>query len=367
MINLYSYILLSLIIFLSSCGNSQALKLTAGESSSDTRIAWENMPQVRSVAFIGADKAWLVTEKDGELWRTEDGGKSWSKCSGKVVGGMFRTVSFIDSQRGLAVNYEGQVWRTGDGGQSWTFISHPKGGEDNEPSFLPQQMFFVDESHGWLIDAYAIWRTKDGGNEWTRSLSLSDKVENKIWQPTRISFVNRDIGWMSATGGIVHRTRDGGKTWKSQKLIPGIADARDVFFINERVGWFTGFVSSTDPQSETRIYRSNDGGESWKQIPIADNKTYVESVCFLNGKEGWAVGRVWKKAGDMRGIILHTEDGGENWQEIQVGENELFFDRMYFVHSQYGWLFARDNVYRTQDGGKTWNIVLKLPPIKVKG
>jgi photosystem II stability/assembly factor-like uncharacterized protein len=369
MIHLSSYILLSFIIFLSGCGNSQAFKLTVSESSSDSRIMWEYMPQVKSVAFFGADKAWFVTEKDGDLWCTEDGGKSWNKRSGKLVGGMFRAVSFIDSQRGLAVNYGGQIWRTSDSGQSWTLISHPKGGEDNEPSFLPQEIFFVDESHGWLVDAFAIWRTDDGGNTWNRSLSLSNKVENEIWQPTKISFVNSNAGWMSATGGIVHRTKDGGQTWKSQKLIPGNADARDVFFISERVGWLTGFVSSTDPQSGTRLYRSDDGGESWKQIPIADNKTYIESICFISELKGWAVGRVSEKVGDIRsmsGIVLHTFDGGKTWQKITVGENELFFDRMYFVDSQYGWLFARDNAYRTQDGGKSWNITLKLPPIKVK-
>lgn len=374
MINLLPYILLSAVIILSGCVKSQALKPATSEVKIDEGDGWGFRPQVGSAAFIGADDAWLVTENEGELWRTEDGGKSWDKLPGKVVGGRFMAVNFIDPQQGWAANDEGQIWRTSDGGKTWEFISHPKDDEDNEPPFLSHQMYFIDESHGWLIDAFSLWRTDDGGHNWQLSLSQSNKVQNETWQPTRISFVNRKAGWMSATGGIVHRTRDGGKTWQSQKLISG-ADETDVFFINERVGWLTGFVSSSEPQPGTRLYRSNDGGERWKQIQINDKNTPINSVCFINEREGWALGRggsqavdmrgVIRRVGEMRGVILHTNDGGKSWQEIRIGEKELFFDRIYFVDSHHGWLLASHNVYRTQDGGKSWNTVLKLSPMKI--
>jgi photosystem II stability/assembly factor-like uncharacterized protein len=43
--------------------------------------------------------------------------------------------------------------------------------------------------------------------------------------------------------------------------------------------------------------------------------------------------------------------------------SEPDFNQIHFTDKQYGWLFARDNVYRTEDSGKTWQIVLNLPPI----
>jgi len=357
---------LSTAILSSACEGSQPPKLPATESANSETTPESNIAQVTSAAFIGANHAWLVDSRGGQLWRTTDAGKSWEKVSGKIIGGKFWAVTFIDSQRGWAANFEGQIWRTYDGGTTWRFISQPRDGVDNEPPFLSHQISFVDETHGWLIDAFGIWRTEDGGSSWKRTLSLMNTVENSIWQPTRISFVNLNFGWMSATGGIIHNTRDGGRTWQSRKLIPGASDATDVLFINERVGWLTGFVSSTELQSGTRLFRSDDGGETWKLVPIAESDTYIESVWFTNENQGWAVGRAWKMNVGNRGIILHTNNGGKTWQEQVVGQNEAHFDRMYFVDSEHGWLFAENNIYRTQNAGISWNSVLKVVPMKIR-
>jgi photosystem II stability/assembly factor-like uncharacterized protein len=359
MINLLMLVLLSTTILSSACETNSALTPNKTPSSEESNIA-----QVRSFAFIGPNNAWLVDSRSGQLWRTTDDGRSWDKVSGDKVGGRFWAVTFIDSQRGWAANFEGRIWRTSDGGTNWTLISQPKGGEDNQPPFLPHQFSFVDETHGWLIDAFAIWRTDDGGTTWIHTLSLMTKVEDHIWQPTRISFINRNVGWMSATGGIVHRTKDGGWTWQSRKLIPGESDATDVLFI-DHIGWLTGFVSSTEPQSGTRLYRTDDGGETWQLVPLVDNDTYVNSVWFANEKRGWAVGRASRMNERNRGIILRTDDGGKTWKENMVGQNEEFFDRMYFVDSEHGWLFAENNIYRTQDGGKSWTSVLKIVPMRI--
>ena len=335
------------------------------DSSQDADIAPGTIPQIRSAAFVGKDQAWLVTwEKYGELWRTEDGGKTWGRLSGKAVGGVFCGISFIDSQRGWAGNFEGQIWHTNDGGKSWTFLSQPLGDKDHDSLTCPQQILFVDEQNGWVIGNFSLWRTVDGGKNWTLSLSMG-RVENVLWQPSHISFSGRNVGLMSATGGIVHRTKDGGLTWHSQKLVPGESDATDALFINERVGWLTGFVSSTEAHPGTRLYRTEDGGDSWHQVPIGDEQTYIDSVCFLNEKSGWAVGRAWKGIGDNNGVVLHSDDGGDSWREIRVGANESYFDRMTFLDSQHGWLFGEKNIYRTADGGKSWNTVLRVTPRRI--
>src|SRR5258705_8643067 len=351
-------------LFLSGHDRAQ-LTSKVSDSSVDESVVPGSIPQVRSAAFVGKDNAWLVTwEKFGELWRTEDGGKSWDKISGKAVGGLFCGVSFIDAQRGWAGNFDGQIWRTTDGGSSWVLLSRPQGDDNHDSLICPQQVSFMDEYHGWVIGAFSIWRTDDGGRSWIPSLSMG-KVENVLWQPTHISLASQNVGLVSASGGIVHRTSDGGRTWQSQKLIPGASDATDVLFINERTSWLTGFVSSTEAQPGTRLYRSDDSGESWRPVQIADDHTYIHSVCFKSANEGWAVGRVWIKPGGMRGIILHTKDGGKSWQETPVGDRELTFDRMFFVDSQHGWLLGSNNIYRTQDGGNSWKVVLKVTPMRI--
>ena len=319
-----------------------------------------SIPQVQSTAFFGKDTAWLVTLETGDLWRTEDGGKKWDRLSGKAVGGQFCGISFIDADRGWAGNVTGQIWQTRDGGKSWRFLSQPSGDKDLDFINCPKQISFVDEQNGWVIGNSSIWRTVDGGKTWTVGLRTG-RVENVLWLPSRISFASRNVGLVSGFGGVVHRTTDGGLTWQSQKLVPGEADATDVIFIDERVGWLTGFVSSSQAHPGTRLYRTEDSGETWRQVPIGDEDTYVHSVCFLNEKLGWAVGNVLR--GGKSAIVLRTTDGGESWQEIHVGENESYFDRLTFLDSQHGWLLGEHNIYRTEDGGKSWNSVVRVAPI----
>jgi photosystem II stability/assembly factor-like uncharacterized protein len=355
-------LLLVTTLLLAGCNAGETIKPGPSYGSAAMGIYWEAIPQVKTVAFSGPERAWLVTEKDGELWRTEDGGSNWNKLSGEVIGGKFMAVSFIDSRHGWAANYEGQVWRTEDGGQTWAFLSHPRGGEhnDNEPFFLPQQMLFVDESRGWLIDAFAVWRTEDGGLSWEVSLSSNDTPEFKTWQPTEIVFINSDVGWVSGTDGSVHSTKDGGKTWRSKAVGWGTT-LDSISFVDERTGWLGGTPAGD-------IYRSDNGGDSWsKQSPRIGGLKYagIYGVHFLNRSEGWAVGRNWADGGEgYKSAVLHTRDGGQNWQDVSVGETEPFFDRIHFVDARCGWLFSRDNVYRTQDGGQSWQVVLKFTPIK---
>ena len=342
--------------------SGRMLALIDRVSTPTDNVTQASIPQVQSSAFVGKDLAWLVTSEGGELWRTEDGGKHWERLSGNAVGGPFCGISFIDADHGWAGNVKGQIWQTSDGGKSWTFLSQPSGDKYDDYLNCPKQISFVDEQNGWLIGNFSIWRTVDGGKTWTVSLR-TDLVENFHWQPSRISFASRNVGLMSGFGGVVHRTMDGGLTWQSQKLVPGEADATDVLLMNERLGWLTGFVSSSQAHPGTRLYRTEDSGETWHQVPIADEQTFVRSVCFLNEKLGWAVGGEF--SGGRRGIVLRTDDGGETWQEIHVGEDESYFERMTFVDSQHGWLFGENNLYRTEDGGKSWTSILRVTPMRI--
>jgi photosystem II stability/assembly factor-like uncharacterized protein len=87
----------------------------------------------------------------------------------------------------------------------------------------------------------------------------------------------------------------------------------------------------------------------------------------MNDNEGWAAGKKIPKEAKQasierrvgQGLLLHTMDGGKSWSEVFVKDKELFFHRIYFANTQYGWLFSRDRVYRTNDNGKTWYVVLE--------
>jgi photosystem II stability/assembly factor-like uncharacterized protein len=347
------YILLSSIIVLNNCGGKEQ---SASVVDTDMPVLWENLPQIKSASFDGPDRAWLITIK-GKLLHTKDGGYNWSNQSQPPIGKL-EVVSFIDSLRGWAVNESGQVWHSGDGGQSWEAIGNVVSGD--ERLYLPEQLIFLDELHGWIIDSFSVWCTGDGGTTWKRCLTSKNTTPANNCQPINGVFISLAMGWVTCTDGIVYRTSDGGNSWHSQVVDSTRTSFWSVHFINTHTGWVNGWPDGG-------IYRTDDGGRIWHKQLNTDEEIYINSVYFMNGDDGWAVG--WKGSDnpneDKRtGVILHTTNGGGKWQPVEVGGDAPFFSRIYFSDMQHGWLFARDDVYRSEDGGKTWRISLRLPPSK---
>lgn len=314
-------------------------------------------PQITGASFVGSDRAWLTTFVDGGILRTEDGAKTWVKAGIERV--RIDQVAFIDEQRGWAVSGEGKIWRTVNAGRTWTGI----GGIESSTEahyVIAHQMYFADETHGWIVDAFSVWCTADGGVTWNRCFSQQSSEGAQGW-PQRYFYISARVGLIAASNGEFYRTRDAGQTWQ-RKRISGGTDLTAVYFVDEKTGWLAGSPGGG-------IYHTSDGGDTW-QLQLAETRTNnvaVDSVHFINKQEGWAVGRLWPvdiSHDEMRGLVLQTWDGGQTWKEVEVGENELFYVQVHFTDSGHGWVTSRDNVYRTEDGGKSWSKVLSLPPIK---
>lgn len=326
-----------------SAGINQGQK-GGGDSSSKTST--EAMSRFVSVSVRGKDNLWAVV--GGDLVFTADGGNFWVTVPASTLK-RFAAVGFATALLGWAINVDGQLWQTSDGGRTWTLSSKPE--SKGESLYMPRQIFFVDEQHGWITDAFSIWRTEDGGKSWERTLSTSD-LNQGPWQPSHLEFLNSMQGWVACSYGVVHRTTDGGRTWQTQNLTSGKADLRDVLFVDTNTGWVGG---------PGCLFRSDDGGRNWKrQLDIHGE---VNSVYFKDRNEGWVVGRESDPASHIgRPLMLQTSDGGENWRPSKVDE-ETFFDRIYLTDAQHGWLTSRDKIYRTEDGGQSWRIVLQLPSV----
>ena len=161
---------------------------------------------------------------------------------------------------------------------------------------------------------------------------------------------------MSGTGGAFYRTQDGGITWEGDTTGLEDKDLGKANFLNSLVGWIA--ASPNDG-----IYHTEDGGKTWSLLEDPGRLFQLNSVQFTSRTEGWAAGNEGETGQHKRKpIVLHTTDGGKNWDRVKVAEDEPFVQELYFTNSTNGWLLSRDNVYRTADGGKTWGIVLRLPP-----
>jgi photosystem II stability/assembly factor-like uncharacterized protein len=321
-----------------------------------------NIPQIRSPSFHGPGKASVVIEQTRELRITVDGGLTWREIPGTAVGGRFECATFLDDYRGWAVNARGQVFTTDSGGLKWKMLSElgrPSGGF----TFISgNQIEFVNESDGWIMEALSIWRTSDGGVTWRETLNM--RTEGVRGQPTHMHPIDSNTLVCSASQEQVYITRDAGTNWQIETLESKNTDFTDVFFVDASQGWIGGYVGG---RLDTPVFfKTTDGGISWERAALMEDGIALPSICFLNATEGWVAGqRKDKKNGavENEGVLLHTTDGGKHWVSIQLAQKDPSFKLVRFTDTTHGWLVARDNLYGTSDGGGTWRPLLILQPV----
>jgi photosystem II stability/assembly factor-like uncharacterized protein len=126
-----------------------------------------------------------------------DKGASWSRRDFKEDA-MFNTVQFVDGANGFITGEFGALYRTTDGGATWS--AAPPIPND----FYPYAALFVSPLEGYVAGlAGAMLRTRDGGASW-------DKLENPAALP-QFGLARHDGAiWSVGQGGSLQRL-DGGR------------------------------------------------------------------------------------------------------------------------------------------------------------
>lgn len=130
--------------------------------------------------------------------RTEDGGQTWRDVTPpETQNGFGGTGFFLDGERAWAAynenegwpGYRGLVWRTTDGGETWT------SSDDTDPSGeaeLVDYIYFIDDRHGCLQNRVIysmgsgkvdIYRTSDGGASWRLEASSGEGPNTSVDRP----------------------------------------------------------------------------------------------------------------------------------------------------------------------------------------
>lgn len=133
------------------------------------------------------------------------------------------------------------------------------------------------------------------------------------------------------------------------------------------------------------VYKSTDGGKSWKNMGLKNSEHIAKIIVDPRDSDVVyvaAYGPLWSDGGD-RGVYK-TTDGGENWEQIhfisdQTGTCDLIMDPsnpdvLYeAVHQRRRHVFTyigggpESSIYKTTDGGETWNESISGMPAKKLG
>jgi photosystem II stability/assembly factor-like uncharacterized protein len=333
-----------------SCGKAQILEK---EANSTKNTSEAQIIGIRDVQTNEPNSVWLVNVQ-GEILYTTDKGGSWVKIKDNNIKDV-EHLFLLNKVKVWAVTSQGTLYVSKDNGNSWEYLAHLNYSDQSIVGPI-LDLSFVDGLHGWILDPFSIWRTEDGGKSWQKFHPGTKR--NKIVEHFfAMQFIDDKVGWITALGGTVYSTIDGGKTWQDYKVTPTNNDVRALYFVDEKNGWvFCG--------SNGELFHTQDSGKTWQLQSTPYQNINIKSINFINKSEGWAVGSQTIKGintpYETHGLILHTTDGGMNWQKMEIEKKEKFYAGVYFNNLEQGWLFSSNNIYHTDDIGKTWNQVALL-------
>ncbi len=123
------------------------------------------------------------------VFKTEDGGETWTHFTPAIGGGMEATVIFTDPATGFLRLRQGNIFATTDGGESWRGV----------PGTLGPLVRFADPEVGWSFHYRKFSYSTDAGKRWTSR-------EVQFPQPVQaFSLPNRSLAYVAGDHGMIYR------------------------------------------------------------------------------------------------------------------------------------------------------------------
>jgi len=181
-----------------------------------------------------------------------------------------------------------------------------------------------------------------------------------------LQMLDASNGW-AIGNGIIMRTIDGGSTWYD--VTPAGTSSLDVpsgrFFMDTSNAWVA--ISGTSPTTGT-LYHTTDGGSTWSTSSIPFSGA---SFQFVDTSDGWALVGLGGAMSHEAVAIFRTNDGGNSWNQVFIDDPTVSgsSDSLPFVGDKNGIVAIDGNqgwvtgaqpssdfiyVYISQDGGTTW-------------
>jgi len=216
-------------------------------------------------------------DKGSILLKTIDGGETWTKS---FFPGYTRILSlrFFDALNGIALiktpdlpnSRDEYLGRTTDGGITWMLMHLEINPAYDKFFFLGNIVFIAGENQ-------RIFRSKDQGRTWE---TISTPIESNHYI-RNLYFYNESIGYIDGVTSL-YKTTDGGVKWTKANF--PFSNFGTLHFYSENEGFNVEAVSAYQggdfPAFLGSIcYETTDGGESWTKSSL-DKSLYFGLTCF---------------------------------------------------------------------------------------
>lgn len=307
--------------------------------TTDAGANWTRVYGDSANDIVWLDSTTAIATVGSTIVRSLNSGVTWTVISAGITTGLLQ-MTRVDANTLAGVSAKGDIWRSTDLGLSWTQVFDGLGDLPVEWSIQ-----FSDAQHGWVTGQTGfVIKTEDGGLTWSQ---VSNGTGKQVY---KISMFDNQRGLAAAENGYIFRTTDGGKKWNVLKVeVTGQVFLRDESLKSVcTVG--SNFAAVAGPGGT--VFKSLDGGQTWQNIgyPKLPSDYFIDDVKFITPSEGWITGIDFTLNHDAK--TYHTTDGGENWTEVEPTGAAIEF-----VDTTHGWIAAAGIVYRTVNGGQTWQSV----------
>ncbi len=291
------------------------------------------------VGVAGNPNLYYMGTAGGGVWRTMDGGNTWTCISDGYFGGSIGAVEVAPSDPNVIYVGEGEqtvrgnvssgrgLWRSTDAGETWKFIGLKESEHIGRIRVHPQNpdlVYVAAMGNLWKPnDMRGVYRSKDGGTTWERILFESDKAGavDLILDPNnpRIIYAStweiKRNGYRMDSGGPgshLWKSTDGGDTWTKLTNNPGLPKGVwgivgiAVSPLNSKRVW--AIIENEDGG----VFRSDDGGKTWRKT----------SGFRELRQRAWYYSRIYADTQNEDMIYVcnvsfwRSKDGGENWERI---------------------------------------------------
>ncbi len=285
------------------------------------------------VIWVGTGETWTrnsISPGDG-LYKSTDGGNNWKKMG-------FEESDHISSIQ-INPNNSDEVY-VGILGPLWG--DHPDRG---------------------------VYKTSDGGITWEQLLpgNLSTGCSDLIMDPNNPNVLYaafwefRRTAWSFNSGGehsALYKSVDGGKSWnKIHNGFPEGVFGRFALAVAPNNSNIVYAVIESENKSKCGLYRSENAGESWthqnKDFGLAVRPFYFSRI-VVDPKNSDIVAKC-----GLSGMI--SRDGGKTFRNVGVQHGDVH--DFWFDINNSDMIYSVDDggVYRSFDGGSTFDMVNDLP------
>ncbi len=265
-------------------------------------------------------------------------------------------------------------------GYTWRNIGPDRGGRSIAATGVvgrPNEAYFGAVGGG-------LWKTTDAGDNWAPVTDF--KITAASVGAVAVAETNGDLVFIGTgetcirgnimPGDGVYRSTDGGETWDHVgfRESHGISKIR-IHPTNPDIIFVASFGKYSAPSEERGVFKSVDGGDTWKRVLFRNDETGAIDISIDRNNPDVLYASLWEayrkeyqmwSGGESSGMFKSI-DGGETWNEITrnpglpqeglvgrigISVSRANSNRVYaLVENDNGGLFSSD------DAGATWERV----------